>query len=277
MSARRAPHSSVVAAGGVGAGQVVGGAEGAGGGARGRLRGRWRRGRRRPGRGRAGGRCPGVADQPFVVDHVRPGGAVGDGADGEAAAGGRAEGPMAGMGAGGHEAVGGEEARLVVAAPDHVLAEELSVGELGEGGEGAGDHRLVAADDAGGGAQHDVGGVVVAERGDAALLPDLAGDLEDVVGEVGEPLLEALHARALAMRSPVRRSKRWQMAGGHRGLDGLADLDAVVLGRLDGDELAADVHGDHRGLAEELHGVDGRADLAARGHDGSRPRRGSRG
>ncbi len=57
-----------------------------------------------------------------------------------------------------------------------------------------GDDALVARDDRRGGADDDVLGVVAVEGRDAAILPDLLGDADDVVGEVGEIRVEPFHA-----------------------------------------------------------------------------------
>ncbi len=134
-----------------------------------------------------------VADQPFVVDHVGPGVAVGDDAVDEAAPGRGPVGAVAEMRRGGKDAMGGEHPGLGCAGPDHILAEERPVGELGERRHGRRDRALVADGDASRHPHHDVGRVVTAEGGEAAILPDLPGDAEDVVGKVAELGVEADH------------------------------------------------------------------------------------
>jgi hypothetical protein len=85
-----------------------------------------------------------IADQPFVGDLVGDAIAIGDGADGEAPAGRGTVDAMAGMGARGDQPVRAQEALILVPRPDHVLTQELAVGELGQRGERAVDGGLVA-------------------------------------------------------------------------------------------------------------------------------------
>ena len=143
----RAPFV-VVAARGVAAGDVVGGSEGASGLVRAALAGDLVAGEAFGLQAELLDDAGGVADQPFVVDHVVLRGAVGDGADREGPAGRFAEDAVAEVGAGGDDAVRGEKAGFIVAGPDHVLAQKPAVGEFGEGRERAVDGAAVAVVDA---------------------------------------------------------------------------------------------------------------------------------
>ena len=120
----------------------------------------------------------------------------GDRPNGKAAPGRRTEGAVAGMGAARHQPVRRQKARVLVARPDHVLAQKLAVGKLGQRRQGAVDHRLVTDHQPRGEAHRQIGGVVAVQRGEAAIFPDLPGDLQDVVRQVDEPRVEALHSCA---------------------------------------------------------------------------------
>ena len=83
------------------------------------------------------------------------------------------------------QAVRRQERAVPAIVPDDVLAHQLAVGELMQRLQGLRRDAGIVGGQAGGGAQQDVGRVVAVElAADAAILPDLAGDPVDEIGDV---------------------------------------------------------------------------------------------
>ena len=167
-----------------------------------------------------------VADEPFVVDPVVAGVAVRDGAVLELASARLPVGAVAGVRRGGEDPVRAEHSLLGRPAPDDVLAEQHAIGELGLRGQGGRDHALVADDERGRRAHHDVGRVGGAQRADAPSLPDLPGHAQDEVRQVLVLRVESFqdgHPRGMrAEARGIRVAGRHTLRGGVSGSSMLA-------------------------------------------------------
>ena len=76
--------------------------------------------------------------------------------------------------------------------PDHILSEEFPVRKLLNGRHRRCDHGLVAPLDAHRRTHRDIRRVVSVQRLDAAILPDLLRDPDDIIGEVLPALRKAM-------------------------------------------------------------------------------------
>ena len=134
-----------------------------------------------------------VAHQPLLDDAVLFDDAVGDDAIAQLAARGRAVDAAAAVMRRAGDAVRGVVARLVVAAPDHVVGEEPAVGEHGEGLHRARHDRLDAVGVAAGPMHQGVVRVVGVDQSHLLLFPDLVRAADDVIDDVHVVVIEPAH------------------------------------------------------------------------------------
>ena len=91
------------------------------------------------------------------------------------------------------QSVRGQHPLFGCAGPDHVFAQQAAVRKFGQCRHGRANDRFVANHHRSGRTHNDVITVVLVQRGDAPIFPYLFGDPDDVVGEVFEFAIKAVH------------------------------------------------------------------------------------
>ena len=147
-----------------------------------------------------------ISDQPLVINRVIFRMAIGNDAINQGLTGRLAIDALTQMGRRRQDAVARQHPLFRRARPNHILAQKRSIWKLRQGRHRCADHALIARRHHARHPHHNVWSIVVMQRRDAAIFPNLLGDADDVIGEIGEFRVKPLHDdHPLGMRAELRK------------------------------------------------------------------------